>query len=136
VYGKIDRCVEWNGSLWPLDYKTASQISSRILDNFSICSQTLCYTLGASTLYGEVLKGMLIEMIRVSPKNDEVVVHPLYVEPHWLEVFVQTTIFKMAQIEHANKTGEWRKEPSACAPYGQFGSHGYPCCRQKQSDRS
>jgi hypothetical protein len=127
MYGKIDRLVEWNNSIWPLDYKTSSQITARVCANFDICSQTLCYTLAASQLYDTILKGMILELIRTSPKNDEVMVHPLYVQDHWLDTFIETTIAKMEFIYAMNEAKAWPKNPSACAPYGQYGAPGYKC---------
>jgi hypothetical protein len=127
VYGKIDRLVSWNGQVWPLDYKTSSQLTVNVCSSFEICSQTLCYSLGASVLTGELVKGMLIELIRVSDKNDEILIHPIFVRPIWFDTFIRRVITLESQIKYYNENKLWPKNPCACSSYGMFGVHAYEC---------
>lgn len=127
LYGKIDRMVSWGGSNWPLDYKTASQITERINENFDSGFQTGFYTLALGVLTGEMPKGILYEFLRVSPKNDEVNVYPVFVPEKWLEYTLEQAKTLCRQILACNEAKCWPNNVSGCAPYGQFGSHGYKC---------
>jgi hypothetical protein len=127
VYGKVDRFVKWGSHIWPLDYKTASEISGRSQGNLEMCSQTMIYTIAGSLLYGSRQKGILYELLRVSKKNTETAVHPCYVRENWFKRGVVWVASKTIAIQKCNEQKAWPCEPSACAPYGQFGMYGYQC---------
>lgn len=136
-YGKIDRFVEWNGEVWPLDYKTSSQLTAHIALMLGQGIQVRGYTLGASQLCGQRCKGLIVELLRISPKNDEVMPHPCYVEPVWLEAFIQWAITQMECINKYNSEGVWPKNVAACSAYDSFGVHSYECpfaCLCNQQD--
>jgi len=129
LYGKIDRLVQWMNNIWPLDYKTSSQITDSVCRNHNTCIQTLAYVLMASVLYNTVLKGIIYEFLRVTKTitNHETYVHPVYVKDHWLSTFVDWYIYQATMIKKMNEEMKWPKNPSACSPYGQHGVHGYVC---------
>ena len=129
LYGKIDRFVRLreDKTVWPLDYKTSSEISPRIFSNFTSSVQTLAYTLAGSYLWGEELPGIIIELLRTSKTNAECAMHLLYVKPLWLETFVSWANKIINKIDIYNQLNKWSKCPTGCAPYGMFGSPGY-CC--------
>lgn len=127
MYGKIDRLVEWMGQIWALDYKTSSQLTANVCESFEVCSQTICYTLGASVLTGSMIKGMFIELLRISDRNDEILIHPIFLKPIWFDSFIRRVIACEKQIKYFNENKVWSKNPCACSSYGQFGVHAYPC---------
>jgi len=129
LYGKIDRLVKWNDHIFPLDYKTSSMITDNTCQNFNVCTQTLAYTLMASVLYSSILKGILYEFLRVTKKetSHETYLHPVYVRDHWLKTFIEWYIYQSNLIKKMLDEKRFHKNPSACAAYGQYGIHGYPC---------
>jgi len=129
LYGKIDRSVKWlaDGRKWPLDYKTSSEVSARIFNNFTSTTQTLGYTLAHSYLTGEDAPGIIYELLRTSDRNAECMLHPIFVRPVWLETFVGWTKNQCQEIQRCNEQKNWPKNPCGCAPYGMFGTPGYAC---------
>jgi hypothetical protein len=85
------------------------------------------YTLAASILLEESVSGMLLEALRVSPKNAETVMHFIPVTETELESQHLLALRTSRNILQANEDKEWPKNMSACAPYAAYGSYGYPC---------
>jgi hypothetical protein len=135
--GRIDLPVEWQGSKWPLDYKTCSEMGSRFFACFETSAQTAIYTVAMMNLTSDNnVKGMIIEGVRVSTKNDEVGMMPVFVDRFWLEQFIEYTNSKVEQMLVCNEKKEWPQNFSSCNPYGMFGQPGYTCqylplCRNK-----
>ena len=129
LYGKIDRFVSLNidGTKWVLDYKTSSEVSARVFNNFKTCVQTLSYTLAGSHLTGGIMQGMILELLRTSAVNAEVQWHPLMVKPHWLDTFIEWSKDQISEICMMNEKKAWKKNPAGCAPYGMYGLPGYVC---------
>jgi hypothetical protein len=127
MYGKIDRFVNFNGAIWPLDYKTSSEVSARVFNNFDPNIQAVAYTLAGSHLVGERCPGLFLEFLRTSKTNAESVCHIVYIKDHWLEAFVKETKRMMDEILTFSDRREWPQRVSGCSPYGMFGGAGWVC---------
>ena len=127
--GVIDRAIRWKstGDLWVLDYKTTSEISPRFFNNFEFCVAACNYTLGYALLTGNLIRGLVIEALRVSKTTTETTLHEIYIQEHMLEKFIKWFKKVSRSIVSTNKAKEWLEEPAGCAPYSQFGIVGYPC---------
>ena len=127
--GRIDRIVRWKptNEIYPLDYKTSSEISARLFSNFENCLQVVLYTLACSQILDYRAAGIILEFSRVSPKNTETVAHPNLVSDRWMEVTVEWVRHKTTAIKEMNESKKWVMNPCACAPYSMFGSPGFSC---------
>lgn len=127
--GRIDAPVKWksDSSIFALDYKTSGEVSPRILANFENCPQALAYTLALSHITGKEVKGLIIELIRVSEKNTQSLMHMVFVQEHQIISFIRFANNTAKRILECNEKQEWPRHCSGCAPYAMFGSPGYPC---------
>lgn len=127
--GRIDAVVEWNstGDLWALDYKTASEISARLFTCFHNAPQALAYTLALSVVMNRRAKGLLVEALRVSPKNTETQVNQTFVLDHQLVSFKSFANRVAEDILRYNESGLWPKKSTGCGPYSMFGQPGFYC---------
>ncbi len=121
--GRIDVPVKWEslGNLWALDYKTASEVSSRYFDNFFFAPQSVLYTLAMSQITGERVAGMIIEALRVSKVNAETQMHFVDVQDHEIESFLRLAQKTAHDIVSCNKRRIWPKKCTGCGSYTMFG---------------
>jgi len=108
-------------------HNTSGEVSPRLFKNFENCPQAIGYTLALSNITGEQAKGFIIEAIRVSAKNQESQLAITCIKPCQIESFVEQCNDISEQILRCNEKKEWKMNFSACSPYSQFGSPGYPC---------
>lgn len=129
IAGRIDLMVEWKQSkqLWVDDYKTSSEISARLFDCFKAAPQPCLYTLAGTQITGERVVGMIIEALRVSPKNAETQINHIFVSDYELSSMRDFTNRKSDEMLECNKTGCWMKNLSMCSPYGSYGIPGRSC---------
>ncbi len=134
--GRIDLAVRWkaDGKTYPCDYKTASEVSARYFENFWNAPQTLSYMVAIAHLTGTIPPGMIIEAIRVSPKNDEVSMFPVHVWPHLLERFISWANETAESILKCCEKKEFLQNPVGCSPYASFGSPGFTCAYKALCD--
>jgi len=127
--GRIDLPVRMkaNGTLWMSDYKTSSEISARYFANFENSPQALGYTLGGSIALGEDVEGLIIEAVRVSPKNVEYQMYHAFINKHQLEIFVEFANDTAKRILRCNEDKSWPQCSTGCAPYAMFGQPGRFC---------
>ena len=127
--GRIDAPVRWksDGTLWALDYKTSVEVSQRLFNNFTNCPQSIGYTLALTNITGEKVSGFVLEAIRVSDKNQESQMAITSIKQCQIESFIEQCNHVSRQIIECNEKKEWAMNYSACSPYSQFGSPGYPC---------
>lgn len=128
--GRMDAIVIWkaDGTVWAMDYKTASEISARYFDSFWNCPQALGYTLAATHLVPDkTVSGMIIDAVRTSKKNVENQMHPIFVREHQLESFIRFANSTAEAILGCNRTKTWPKRCTGCAPYAMFGMPGRVC---------
>ncbi len=127
--GRIDTAVRWKAdkSLWALDYKTSGEVSARLFNNFENCPQALGYTLALSQLTNERVRGLIVEVIRVSKKNAESQMKMVFVKDHQLEHFINFANRTSEEILECNEKQEWPMKCSGCSPYAMFGGAGYLC---------
>jgi RecB family exonuclease len=127
--GRIDAVVRWRstGQLWALDYKTASEISARYFKGFENAPQTILYTVALSQIAGQRIQGMLIEALRVSPKNAETQLAFNFINDIQIESFLRQANDIADKIMTYNKDKKWPKKFTGCSSYGQFGIPGSNC---------
>lgn len=127
--GRIDVAVEWRSTkdLWALDYKTASEISGRYFKSFENAPQSILYTLAMSQIAGRRAKGMIIEAIRVSPKNAELQLNFVYVNDEQISSFLRLANNTAQSIMKCNEAKTWPKNFTGCSSYTMFGQPGSNC---------
>jgi hypothetical protein len=129
--GRIDLPVEMlqTGELWADDYKTASEISSRLWECFDLNAQAIGYTLALSQLAKRDVTGMIIEAIRKSadPRKTECALHFQYVTDYEVEMFIGYMNNLAAHIQICNERKMWNKKLSACSTYPTSGIPGGIC---------
>lgn len=127
--GRIDLVLKWrvDSRIYPCDYKTASEVSDRLFESFWNAPQTLAYTFACGHLIGELPPGLMIEAIRVSPKNDEVSLFPVHALPHLIERFINWANATAASIMMYTRSKRWPTKPSGCSSYAMYGSAGFTC---------
>lgn len=120
--GRIDLVIRWRstGDIFANDYKTSSEISARLFDNFNFCPQTCLSTIAAAHIFGPV-RGMAIEAIRVSASNVENQISLNYVFPHQLTSFLNFANRTAEDIIKCNNEKCWPKKCTGCGPYSMFG---------------
>jgi len=122
----LSRCKSTGGT-WPVEYKTTSELSNRFTSSFSLNSQLIGYATAVSLLQGQNVEGVFLEALRVTSKDQMNLCVPVRVEPHKIEAFIESFQKTSGEILEATRTGTFDQDFSACAPYAQFGSHGYQC---------
>jgi hypothetical protein len=120
--GRIDAPVLWNSTKkkWALDYKTSSEVSARLFGNFEMAPQTCLYTLALSSITNEPIEGMIIEAIRVSPKNAENQLAFMFVSEQLMTLFLENAIVKSELILKCNEAKAWPQNTCACSGYSMF----------------
>ncbi len=133
--GRIDMPVRLkaNNSIYALDYKTSSEVSSRFFDGFENHPQALGYSLALSVLTNEPVDGFIVEAVRVAktPKRPSTVppnqYHPINVPEHKLKWFIDWANVTSCSIAFCNEEQYWPKKPTGCCPYSMFGMPGFSC---------
>jgi len=118
--GRIDAIVKWHQDgdrLWPLDYKTSAEISTRWFDSFNFSPQSCLYTLAASHVIGLDAKGIIIEAIRTSKVTTELCFKPIFVYKSQISDFVNWACWKVDEMLAMNDSKTWYKKPTGCSAY-------------------
>lgn len=123
--GRIDAPIRLvaTGYLIALDYKTASEISGRFFDCFTLSPQAVGYSAALSLLTNEDVFGFGIEALRVSPTNDEVQIGLIPVSNEAIDSFIVQLQDVSARISDCMACNSWPKNFAGCSPYA---SHGHP----------
>ena len=108
-------------------HNTTSEMSDRLFESFWNCPQALAYTLAMFHLTGEQSPGLMIEAIKVSPKNDEVALFPVTVDTHLLERFVEEFKVLSANLLACSQSKQWPRNCAMCSSYAAFGVPGFTC---------
>jgi len=127
--GRIDglsKCKTTKGT-WPIEYKTTSELTSRFVSSFTLNSQLIGYATAVSLLQREPVEGVFVEALRVTSSDQANLCVPVRIEPFKISAFIDSFRKVSAEILEATRTGDFDQDFSACAPYAQFGSHGYQC---------
>ncbi len=133
--GRIDMPVRLkaNNTLWALDYKTSSEVSTRFFQGFENHPQALGYTLALSVLTQEPVSGFIVEAVRVAktPKRPSTVPpnqwYPINIPEHKLKWFIEWAEMMSSSITSCNELQDWPRKPTGCCPYSMFGMPGYSC---------
>jgi len=127
--GRIDLAIRWkvDGKVYPCDYKSTSEMSDRLFESFWNCPQALAYTLAMFHLTGEQSPGLMIEAIKVSPKNDEVALFPVTVDTHLLERFLEDFKVLSSSLLACAQSRQWPRNCAMCSSYAAFGVPGFTC---------
>jgi len=109
--GRIDAVVKWlaDGSLWALDYKTASETSPRYFKGFHNAPATNAYTLAAQQLLGLKADGLIVEAIRTTKANPSNDLELVFVQEHQIESFILQANDVAKKILFCNENKTWFK---------------------------
>jgi hypothetical protein len=129
--GRIDlpaRCRQTN-DLWANDYKTASEISSRLWECFELNIQAIGYTIALSQLSGEKCTGFMVEAIRKSATKNktECAIHYEYIDDYRIELFLDYMSNLVLKLQNYQYNKEWPKRLSSCSTYSTTGIPGGHC---------
>ncbi len=127
--GRIDLPARHRATktIWCDDYKTSSIITENYFKEFHNSPQAVGYTLALSMLTKEDVMGMIVEAIRTSKTKIENQMALIFVSNNQVKSFISWAKRTSEQIIYCNEKKQWPKNPSGCAPYSSFGSHGYYC---------
>ena len=141
LVGRIDALVKLRdtGEIFPLDWKTTSQLTANIVEGFETDPQVLGYSLAAEVITGKSIPGSIVEFIRVSTSKNEILPKPYRVPRFQVQSFIEWARYIGTQILASEERGYFQQDWSACYPYPQFGSHGFQCdymdfCRTKEPE--
>lgn len=129
LIGRIDGIGKHRdtGETWGVEYKTASEQSSRLMEAFDMNPQIWCYTLALRTLLDKSVKGMMVETLLVSKTRQSTMLKPVYVFDWQLERFIHWAQFWASMILHCEKTQNFPQMFNSCSPYPMYYTPGYMC---------
>lgn len=128
LVGRIDALCRHRdtGHLWGLEWKTSSEVSARLFENFRLSPQILSYCLVLRTLDVQI-DGVMVEALRVSKTNTETSLQPIYLTDTVLTSFVKWLDYIGKQIQACEQAQNFPCQFTGCYPYAQFGTPGYAC---------
>lgn len=129
LVGRIDALVRHRDTkrLWGLEWKTSSELSTRFIQSFQNSPQVIAYTLALRIFTSEPVEGIMVEGIRVSPKNCETMLMPISVPDFKVDAFIKWARYNGNMLLECERLGEFPQFLSGCNPYSMFGSPGYDC---------
>jgi len=127
--GRVDSLATYrpnNGDLFAVEYKTSSEVSTRLVDNLSLSPQVVGYPYALRRL-GLDVKGTLMVILRVSPSRTETAVVPVYVTDTQLGLFERWARWTGEWVLAAEREGTWPQNLGACSSYPAYGTPGWKC---------
>ena len=109
-----------------VEYKTASEVSSRFFSSFNNSPQLVAYVT-AMRIMGKKIPRCYITALRVSEKNTETLSTVYNITDAACDDFISWARYTGNLILAHEDMKSFPKDVSACFPYPQFGSQGYPC---------
>lgn len=141
LYGRIDRIVRWQGSIWIVDHKTTSRLGPQYFDSFDPNFQPVLYITAARELY-ENVSGMVIDAIFVGKsaprKSRQFVRKPIIYSDERLGSLFTEAMAHVAEIKNIthsliDRPDLWRYICPRCAHQTACGAWGgceyRPLCR-------
>ena len=127
--GRIDSPITFRAdkSIWPMDYKTSREVSTRLLNSLSESPQAIGYALATSHLFNIDCKGTAYEVIRSSDKNQEVQFYPSYVKKFQIVEFMASLNDTSSKILEHNEKKNWPRKRTGCDSYSMYGIASYNC---------
>lgn len=129
LVGRIDGLCTHRDTNEPfgLEFKTSSEMSTRLAVGFEMNPQITGYTLALRTYTGEPVAGVMMDLIAVKKAGPQSMPYPIRVRDHQLQDFLDWARFWGGMILECEKTGDFPRFYTGCNPYSQFGSPGFMC---------
>ena len=115
------------GTIYAIEYKTASRMSAGFLNSFGYNPQTIGYALAMSMMFDEKVDGTIMEVLGVAKTMAKVALHPVQVREQQYEEFLAWVVLQTSRIKECETLKDFPKDCSACTPYPQFGQDGFDC---------
>jgi hypothetical protein len=127
--GRVDGLCKLrsDNTIWGLEYKTTSELTSRFFQAFELSPQIIAYTMALRTLGLPNLPGFVVTAVRVSKTNSLSMSNHIYVKDHHIDWFIRWAQKTAAEIHWCEENKCFPPDYSGCHPYAGFGSHGYLC---------
>jgi hypothetical protein len=104
--GRFDMVIEniANGDIYVVDHKTTSRLSKSHIQYYSMSGQLIGYEYMARKVFGDRMKGIMINFVQLGKKNkyERVVIDP---RPNLTAQFEQTVVDAERMITDLEKTG-------------------------------
>lgn len=127
LVGRIDAWGEdFENLKAPLDFKTCSELSDRLVNSFDHSIQMRTYCLALEALTGQPIRRAVVCFLRKT-KNVQVAFHCFDYQPFQIEDTMKWLQWTGQQYLACEKTQEFPKNLAGCGPYEAFGSPGYKC---------
>ena len=115
------------GTLFAIEYKTTSELSTRFMNSFTMSPQALIYWLAISMQVDEEVGGTIIEGLLTAKATTRVQSLPLHFRVHQAEEIIAWIKVIDGRIKTWEAQREWPKDFSGCNSYPLFHMPGYPC---------
>lgn len=128
--GRIDALtrLKATGNIWPLDYKTTSELGARFVGAFQLNAQAICYVAAAKIMLPrEEIEGFFVEALRVTAKNPESLRIPVFIPDFRCDVFLEDFTRTCEDISKRLDSGTFHQSFSSCTSYSAYGQPGYKC---------
>jgi hypothetical protein len=133
LVGKIDApCrMKYDNSLWVLDFKTTSGISTNLEYAFQLYVPAFVYSVGLQEITGTPVHGVVFDMVLKAKIKRETMSFMTPLEQWELEEFKEYAREVRRSIKVCELTGHWPKNLSGCAAYSSWGVSFGSCVYQR-----
>ena len=127
LVGRIDAWGEdFEQAKAPLDFKTCSELSDRLVQSFDHSIQMRTYCIALNALTGSPVNRAVVAFLRKT-KNSQVAFHCFDYQPFHLEDTYKWLQWTGQQYLACEASETFPKNLAGCGPYEAFGSPGYKC---------
>lgn len=117
--GHLDRVVEFQGSIFGMDRKTASKtLGSYYFDQYEPDNQMTLYTFATQVIYDAPVKGMIIDAAQVAVGFSRFVRGITYRTSDQLDEWIKDLEWLFAAAEAYATSNYWPMNDTACDKYG------------------
>lgn len=132
--GHLDKIVDFTGKKFVMDHKTTKYaLDDRYFAQFNPDNQMTLYTLASRVVYGEPVKGIIIDAAQVLVNSSRFLRGFTYRYEEELTEWLAETSYYISLAESFAKASFWPKNDKACGLYG--GCAFRPVCSAKPSFR-
>lgn len=128
--GRIDSVgrSKATGEIWPIEYKTTSELGSRFISCFDLNSQVIGYSIIVFLLFpSDKIGGTFVEALRVTSAAPECMCISVAIDEHVQDAFISLYKKVCRNIRECVEKGEWEQDFTACTTINQHGMPGYKC---------
>jgi len=117
--GHLDRIVEFTGKKFVLDHKTTKyNIDDRYFAQFNPDNQMSLYSLAAQIVYGEPVRGIIIDAAQVLVNSSRFLRGFTFRHKSETDEWLSEVNYWLAQAQHFAQSGVWPKNDKSCGFYG------------------